>query len=461
MSTRELLRSTTIARLARRWLRADEVESFEGSIARRYSLLPIIIIALWWLTSYGMYATGWPIPYTRQNILMVSLLVLATLMVTLLGFLTPLRESRFSVQARSSNRIPRLVLIGLGLSALLLIPISENYSGYHLWQIGEALMNQGAAFTKGSEKIAEGTSSRLLIVVAQTVAAPLTLAVIPYFALQWFERRKHFALLAIAVAVPVSLSILTGRDFQTVVTAVVVFCTWLVSRMRRRIFFSWKDAAVLGSGAALYLVVFAIRKLSRSGTPTVAICPPGVEACAPSGPPTLWDSAVVYFSSYASQSFEGLGRALNGTWRFGGGLAHSGALSSLAESIFGKSRTHVITDQLSHYGWSATGNWSTGLVWLANDVPWVIVPLVVAFQGVLLAFVWRSAIRTGDWLSTTLFCYSWLSLFFMMQNLQIAISGPIYLGYWTLVLIYLGRSVRRRVARGPVPEMATTPETTR
>jgi hypothetical protein len=307
----------------------------------------------------------------------------------------------------------------------------------------------------GSQKIAEGTSSRLWLVVIQALAAPLTMSVVPFFALLWFEQRKKLGLFVLSAAIPVVYGVLVGRDFQIALTAIVIFCAWLISRVRRRHYFSWKDAAVFGAAGAFFLVVFVVNKLARSATPTVAFCPPGAAHCVSSGAPTLWDSIVVLFSSYASQSFEGLGRALEGTWSFGGGFAHSPALAQILQPILGHPASKTITDQLAEHNWSATAYWSTGLTWLANDVPWVGVPFVVALQAILLAFAWKRAIRSGDWLSTTVFGYTWLSLFFMMQNLQLAISGPIYFGYIVLVAAYLVRAVRSRPWKrqlGPGPK---------
>ncbi|WP_349899462.1 hypothetical protein [Parafrigoribacterium soli] len=369
-------------------------------------------------------------------------------MATVFGFFVAKGTAVTSITPTQTDRVPRLVLIGVVLSLLLLIPFSEIYSGFHLWQIGEALFNQGEAFSEGSKKIAEGTNSRLLFIAIQVLATPFTMCAIPFLALSWFERRKHLLLFLAAIAVPVTSGILVGRDFQVISAAVLVICSWLVSRMRRRLYFSWKDIAVLAGAAALYLVVFALRKLSRSGAPLLSVCPPGVSSCPPTGPPTLWDSISVYFSSYASQSYEGLGRALDGHWQFGGGYSHSGALRPLFDSILGVHH-YVITDQLVKFNWSATDLWSTGLAWLANDIPWILVPLVVALQGVFLALVWRKAIEQGDWLSVTLFGYTWLSLFFMMQNLQLAISGPLYLGYIALAVIFLAREVRQNSSARP------------
>lgn len=424
------------------------VAGYSEPIRALFAYAPVILVLIWWLIGFLTYITGWPIAYTRQNAGGVTALVLGTLIATAAGFLLASRGRRVTViPTAASPRLPWPVLVGFVGTVVLLVPFSELYSGYHLWEIGSALADQGAAYLEASERIAEGTSSRLAFVAVQALLAPFTMAALPYLALSWFERRRHPVLLILTLAVAAATSILVGRDFQIVLAAVLVFCAWLVSRIRRRIFFGWKDAAVLGAGAAIYVVAFVMRKLSRNLFPQISICPPGVENCVPGATapaPTILDSIVVYFATYASQSFEGLGRALNGDWSFGGGYSHSLALKGIVEGVLGERSQPVITDQLDRFGWSAVEHWSTGLAFLANDVPWVVVPLIVGIQGAFLAIVWKSAVRRADWLSITLFGYSWLSLFFMMQNLQLAVSGPIYFGYWVLVVLYLVRFLRER-----------------
>jgi hypothetical protein len=191
--------------------------------------------------------------------------------------------------------------------------------------------------------------------------------------------------------------------------------------------------------------MFVLRKLSRGSF--AATCTPGSLDCGnldeTSSP---IDAVLRFFGTYATQSYEGLGRALNGTWSFGGGYSHSAALRGVIEPIFGTRADPVITDQLERFDWSASERWSTGLAFLANDVPWALVPVVVGLQAVLLVVLWRSAVREAHWATVTLFAYSWLSMFFLMQNLQLAISGPIYLGYMILLVYVAIRWLRRRRA---------------
>jgi hypothetical protein len=75
-------------------------------------------------------------------------------------------------------------------------------------------------------------------------------------------------------------------------------------------------------------------------------------------------------------------------------------------------------------------------------------------MAAFLALAWRRSVRSGDWLSVTVFAYSWFTMWLLTQNLQLATSGPLYLGYLALCLLFLGREVRellrrRRHARVP------------
>lgn len=419
-------------------LRHDPVQQFEGKLPRAILLAPIIIIGLWWLFSFALYASDWPIEYSRQNFQATTLLVFGTLFATLIAFALTHRSRSQVIQPPAQKHASPYMVAGLAISIVLLVPFSEYYSGYRLWEIGTALANQGAAFSLASERIMEGTQSRIWVVALQTIAAPLTMCLIPYFSLSWFERRRHLTYFLMSASVPVAQSVLTGRDFQLVTTGVLIGCAWLVSRIRRRIFFNWWDLGFIATGAILFLVAFGARKMSRNPT-LLELCAPGSDSCIPQ--PGLWDYIVVSFASYSSHSYEGLARALNTEWGFGGGLAHSPALGGFFESLFGPRTVPVVTDQLEQYGWHATYYWSTGLTWLANDVPWVLIPLVVALQGIILALSWRRALRYGDWLSLGVFSYSWLSLFFMMQNLQLALSGPTQLGYIALVTVFTIRGI--------------------
>lgn len=410
------------------------------------SLPPIVVILGWWIFALTMFAVGWPIDFARTNLGIVVALVVACTLTAGASYLGVARRGPRGVIAVRTRRTPVIVSVGFIGSVVLLIPWVESYSGFHVWEILQALSDQAAAFELSSERINEGTLSRAPIVAAQVVLAPAMLTVIPFAALGWFERRQHGWLLVGAVAIQVAMSVFVGRDLYTSTAVVLTVGAWYVSRVRRGMPLRFRAVLAVVASAIVFLIVFGIRKYVRMGG--VEFCTPGAVGCSSDPTPiSLGESIVSTVVTYSSHSMEGLGRALLGEWRFGGGYSHFSALRSLVESLSGSEGPVVITDQLVDHGWSDSMYWSTGFAWIANDVPWVVVPVVVAIMAGFLAWTWRRAVRWGDWLSVTLFCYGWLNLFYLAQNFQLGISGPIYLGYLALCLLFVARECRRALER--------------
>lgn len=406
--------------------------------------LPLIIFATWWVTAWVIYMIRWPIPYAGTNFGQVNFLIATTLLLSILAFVL---SARLTLHPRVANQVaekPLLIsIVGLWTSVILLIPFAELYSGYHVWEILTALSEQGEAFELASDRISEGTASRLVFVVVQSALYPLTMIAIPYFALAWFEYRKFGWYFVVSCIPPVVTSILVGRDFQMIMAAALVATAWLVARVRSGRGIRWREVAFAVLLAVVGLTLFILRKATRGAIGLPSSCLPGAQdgACAEAAPAGPVEGSFAIIASYASQSFEGLGRALDGDWNFGGGFSHSLAVRGLIDSIVQDPLPIVITDQLESVGWSSTAYWSTGLAFIANDVPWPAVPVAVALHVLVLAVLWRSVVDRGDWLSISLFSYTFVSVFFLLQNLQLAISGPLYIGYNLLLALFVVRSV--------------------
>ncbi|WP_345801887.1 hypothetical protein AAIB33_01930 [Microbacterium sp. AZCO] len=415
--------------------------------------MPIAIVLAWWVIGLFFYLAGWPVPYRRVNAGLVAALVSASAVLAGCAYLVVSRRAPAGVIPNRSRRAPVIVVVGIFASVLLLFPWAETYSAFHAWELLGALQDQGRAFLGSSERIDQGSGSRLLVIAAQVLAAPATMAVIPFTALAWFERRAHGVYLLAGLSVQAAMSILVGRDTYVVSAGILCAAGWYVARVRRASMPGWRAVLIIAAGTVLFLVVFGARKLSRGVREQ--LCLPGADRCVTDGPPTLWDSVAASFVTYSSQSMEGLGRAFLGNWAFGGGYRHSQALGGIVKTLMGGGGPDVITDQLTAHDWSDTAYWSTGFAWIANDVPWILVPVFVAIAAAFVALAWRRVVRWGDWLSASVFGYGWFALFFLAQNLTLATSGPLYVGYIVLAVLFLAREVRlvlRRVARrAPTP----------
>lgn len=362
----------------------------------------------------------------------------ATSLCAFVGFSMACRPSVPAARIRARQSISLVPLLGLVCGLILIAPMSTTYSGFSLAQFGDALENQGQAYSDATAKITEGTQSRSGIVAVQTLLAPLTLTSLPFFAFEYFENKRYRLLFSLTLVSPVVWSVLVGRDQQMGLSILLLSGAWVLAKARRGQGLSKRQILIATPIALMGLIAFGARKLARN--PEAAMCAPGADVCTiPHLYPSLWESTWVNAVSYASQGFEGLGRALGATWNFGGGFSHSPALIGLLDPLLGTSSLYRVSDQLEGLNWSAGGYWSTALTAIANDVPWPLVPAVVGCMAALLGASWRSALQHADWLSISVFGYTLVALFFIPQNLQLAVSGPTYIGYLALVVLYLAR----------------------
>ena len=401
--------------------------------------MPGAAFLTWWITCFTMYLLQWPIAYEQVNLTKVSLLFGATTAGAWAGYRIGINACSpvlFSVRSKFSSAL--IPMLGLACTIALFIPVTRAYSGFDVSEMGLAFGDQAGAYSEASSRIAEGFSSRSTVVIAQTLLAPLTLVAVPYFALAWFQERRHLWPFLIAVSLPIVSSMLVGRDQQIGITMIMVAVGWLVSRYSRGLSLTLGGVVAGTALAVSFLFAFGARKLER--TAGLVRCPPGSAECAGAAKPSLLDGSLTIFGSYATQGLEGLGRALEGTWHFGGGLSHSPALSSFFQ--LGSSNEPTVTDQLIYHGWSPSGYWSTALTSLANDIPWPLVPIVIGLQAALLGLSWRSAIAHTDWLSVSVFGYTWIAMLYVPMNLQLAISGPLYIGYLALAGIFTWRRAK-------------------
>lgn len=360
-----------------------------------------------------------------------------------IGFAVGCRVGVPATMFPSRKRISLVPLLGLACAIILMVPMSTTYSGFTLSQFGEALGDQGQAYSDASSKITEGTQSRSGIVAIQTILAPLTLTALPFFAHELFENKRYRVLFALCLLTPFIWSILVGRDQQIGLAILLVAAAWILSKARSGQRISRRHVLLAIPLAALGLVAFGARKLARN--PEAPMCAPGADVCTvPHLFPSVWEATWVNVTSYASQGFEGLGRALDADWHFGGGFSHSPALTNLLDPFLGTATIYRVSDQLEGLNWSAGGYWSTALTALANDVPWPLVPMVVGCMAALLGGAWRAALRYGDWLSISVFSYTFVALLFIPQNLQLAVSGPTYIGYIALAAVFIARGSRIR-----------------
>ncbi|TCJ76473.1 UNVERIFIED_ORG: hypothetical protein EDC92_11414 [Dietzia maris] len=400
--------------------------------------LPLYAVITWWGVCFASYASGWPIEYGRANFVEVALMFGATAVLTVIGFQLGL-NARVGGYSKGAAWWPA---IGLVVSTVLFFPTVATSSALNLSELGTALSDQGTAYQETSDLFEQGVAGGAAVFLASILFAVFTLTVIPAYAVRAIDGDRRAILpLLVGVLPPLTLSVLTGRDQQFGVVVLLMVASWVIVVARRKSWTVFRASLLAIVVAAVTFLAMSYRRYQRLDG--VDFCNPGQINCAENSAGFLAQSFRM-FASYCSQGFEGLGRALDTTWSFGGGLSHSVPLDGLSSRLFAPRSAPTVTEQLDLVGWSASAYWSTALTQLANDLPWILVPVFVGVWAILLGFTWKLAVTRGDWLTVTIFAYSIYGFIFVPQNYQLGVTVPMYLGYILLIALLFYRIMTER-----------------
>lgn len=420
--------------------------SAEKKALADFPLTPAALIFGWWTLCFLMFFINWPIRYTRPNFGLVVIIWLATTAISVAFYRGGVR--RKSRSGRRSGEVERdpsrpgelMPKIGAVLALILLPTVVVTYTGFSISSFGAAIADTGTSYFATSTNLNnQGQGARLALTAIMTVTNIFALTSLPYFTFKW-TRYHRGGLWLIAALIPyVVMAIFSGRDYYLGLPLVLVVVAALAGSGGRVIVRPTKAVGVLAltAGVGLFL---AARRGSRAdyGKSNLTLDACGAGTICDRPPPGGFAG---FFAGYATQGFEGLGFALDGEWHFGNFVAHSPAVATILRADV----SSTISAQLDGLGWSSTGYWSTGLARIANDVPWVLVPIVVGLAFWLFGNLWRIALSSNtDPITITILAYTGYLLIFMPQNLTLAIDGPRYLAYVFLVGLWIVKRVRMR-----------------
>lgn len=157
--------------------------------------------------------------------------------------------------------------------------------------------------------------------------------------------------------------------------------------------------------------------------------------------------------SYVTQGYEGLGQCLQlpFVWTFG--VGHSRALMEYADQYLGWDwiwERHYLWRNFYVNGRHPLVYWSTALTWIASDVTFWGVPLVVFLIGLAFGKSWRRVVQNGDPLMLALFIRIVLLVVFLPGNLQVLQGRVMWWGTMGLLALAFARWIRRHISASPV-----------
>lgn len=340
-------------------------------------------------------------------------------------------------------RDPSLFIFKLGalFTILLLLPNLYVLTGKGLGDIPSAISDQGAAWNEMQTQIASRSPVTGAFVLLRAILGPFTLAAIPLLVFYWRYLSRFWRFMGLMALVSVFLfSFARGTDKETVELGIFFMLGLLIYLLRRPgglLVQSFRLSLV-----GLFLVVilaavvtlFAARKDSRLGGIEI-YCQSVTKVCADYDHPLLapLDDSVKGVASiainYLTQGQYGLSLALNEDFESLSGIGHSSVFMAQYARWSGDTSflERSYTYKIDANGWPRTSAWSSAYTWLANDIGFFGIIVLMLVWGALLALAWSDFVYAGNPLAFLVVVLFTLTLFYMPMNLQLTQSLDYYI----------------------------------
>lgn len=428
----------------------------------RIRRLPIRLVLCYVAATLFTFAFG-PFDWPVDNWPALLGFLTATMLALWLGF----RWAVTRTAVGSSFDKWRLVIaLGAAASLVILMVAAPVYTGRMPWQVLDALREQGAAYEAMQKQLELTAGSRGPIALARVLTWPLVFAVLPFGLLHWAEMATRLRLLMLTTIGCIAISsILRGTDREIADLMAVAGATGLIiiarriahegmtvrGLLRRYWLIIVASLIVLGIGASL----FAQRKEERSPYAGIAFCLAADEysttgICADFDHPWLsplddrqrWLASVA--AAYFTEGYFGLALALTlddfrSTW----GLGNAPFAMAVYTSLTGDEELHKrsYTYRLRELGWSDEHLWSTMFPWIANDISFPMVPVLMLLIGAMFGASWRDAVFGANDCAAVVFAIFLIMMGYLPANNQIMLA-PDHL-FALMAWIYAWRRTRR------------------
>jgi len=399
---------------------------------------PINVLLLFLIFTEVLFYIG-PIKYDISNPLIMALYFIILNLSLYWGYKYGVKKSRCTTYRLKGNTVKVLLIIGLLLNIECLnVTWATHGMSFSFANLAFALVNPGDAYSS------EATMTVNTNIITGKLLTPITWAVIPmgiYFWKNLSHAYKSVYVLTIIVYILTWLGIGTRKGLMDIII-VFYFCVIAVysfilynpsSRKKLKII----ALSILG----LFLVFFIYSNASRAGISSLYDIGQMLDHdyksfylkhCSQN---TL--SALSEISNYLCQGYNALNISMFDIGIIPPTFGGSSMLTWLyLNRFFGYNpmlNTYMAILE-SNYGIDTYENWHSIYLWIANDVTFIFVPLVIFLIGFYFGKVWKDAVNgTNPWAYPVLGYMLIMVFYFFANNQVLSFSLESFIG---CVLIY-------------------------
>jgi len=375
----------------------------------------------------------------------------------LLGYLSAAFKAptncRWSVQPK------KLALVAIAVTFLLTFPTSYFRTGQLVPDVLTGIANPGQAYnTSYSFRLESSPVAEYL----RVGAGPLIGLCLPLLVVFWRRLGRTLRLLGVTtVGLNLSLFIAMGTN-KALADALLIIPTLLLLRyLAGDLQVKWlKKALVTGVvlvAAYLLYQFFSIGMATRSGSMAAYGYIPSARVRANYNHPALSvgdervRAGVLGTALYLSAGYYGLAMALEQPFVPMYGVGNSRFLTRQTARILDDDSLLYLSfpDRVQQQtGWNAYGLWATIYPWIASDVSFVGVLVVVFLIGRLFAQSWLDSLMLRNPFAVAIFAQFIIMLFYFNANNQCLQDGEGVSTFWVLLILWRCSRERRHSKAG-------------
>ena len=426
-----------------------------GADLRRF--VPIIAAGFYLTATAALFAFG-PWPWPVEDGTTLYLFLLASHVCLALGYVAASVAPRCI--ARASPTPTRVIAAGSVLTLLLAWPTVQAWAGGRSFiDAVITAWNEPVTMYRALTEFESSKDSTPWITYARAISAPMALAVLPLLLVYWRSLTRQVRVLGVAASVvQFGTAMTTGRNKGLADTLIVVLSCWAIVSLRRaRSKHPWKK---VGGVLAIAAMVFAFATFFERGSAGRAGPSADRSRFLFLGMAGNYDHALIRvlpesgqngalsLMGYLSIGYYGLYLSLQEPFVWCYGLGHSTFLHIVAERVLGlpeiRERSFPYRVQVTQ-GWDMYGHWHTAYPWLASDIGFPGVVLLMILLGWATAKAWIDAREHHNAAAVVVFTFLAAVLWYLPANNSVLGVPEQMVAFWVWLFVWI-RSRRSRSA---------------
>lgn len=419
-------------------------------------ILPLIVMEIYLSIVLILYVSG-PLEWPTHNAGLFYFLILVYQVVFAMGYLISVNKKVKPIKKFYKESLYRFLKVMILINFIYLIVNFIHTVGLNSFSISsimnsviEGISNPSQQYRMkfSTEKIGGAYFTYFSVLLAPILWPVIPLALYHFKRLSWVLK----SIVLMSIFLEFGRWIATGTSKGIIDLIVIFLVVFAVKYVKKRSgnnnniildFKSYKFQIIIGAFLVIGILLFSNNVGDRvnqnwlnfsksNGDVIINIESPIMRITPDSLKPTI-----IYMTSYLTQGYYAFSMSLNLVYQPMYGLGNSMFLMENVKEIFGVDLyKNTYQSKLIIYGWDPFVNWHSFYVWVANDVHFIGVGIIMFLMGGLFGSTYKHVVLNDDPMALVLLCLTTIMIIYIPANNQVLSYPTTFMTFWCILLYW-------------------------